>query len=243
LLAKDLIGLNSERADWTNLVRPLSTVGLDDNIEATLVNFQRRGTTMCVVTDHGSPVGIVTVEDILEQVIGRIEDEYPRHPRTALHELILTDSALLKLSSQTADQVIEEMAARVPADRVPAHADIAGLAIEREREISTNVGAGVAIPHARCPGLVSPLVVFGRSLEGVQFGGSSPERVYLLFLLITPAEQPDIQVGLLSQIARVAGSPEVLQRLRDSSTAGDVATALADADVHDSDVKEGTVPI
>jgi CPA2 family monovalent cation:H+ antiporter-2 len=230
LLAKDLIGLNSDGTAWTGLIRPLSTVSLDDNIESTLLNFQRHGTTMCVVVDRGSAVGLVTIEDILEQVIGRIEDEYPHDPKVVLQDLVLTDESLLNLSSQWADQAIAEMVARIPKDRLPAQVNVADLAIAREREISTNVGSGVAIPHARCPNLASPLVVVGRSANGVIFGSPSSDRVHLIFLLVTPIEQPDVQVHLLSQVARVAGTSEILQHLRQASTRDEVADVLATLD-------------
>jgi mannitol/fructose-specific phosphotransferase system IIA component (Ntr-type) len=144
--------------------------------------------------------------------------------------LILTDDALLNLSSRTSEQAIAEMAARVPADRLPMNADVAELAIARERELPTNIGVGVAIPHARCPQLVEPLVVVGRSPGGVIVDGDPSERVDLLFLLITPAERPDIQVHLLSRIAAVAGDPACLRRLRSANDANDVAEILAAAD-------------
>jgi mannitol/fructose-specific phosphotransferase system IIA component (Ntr-type)/CBS domain-containing protein len=231
LLAKDLIGLNSDSVSWSSLVRPLASVAPDDDIESTLLQFQREGATICLVRDQGSPAGIVTVEDILEQVIGRMEDEYPRHPKIALRDLIVTDESLLNLSSEASEQAIAEMAAKIPEDRLPCDAKAAELAIAREREIATNLGCGIAIPHARCPALGAPLVVFGRSEKGVLFGEPSPERVHLIFLLLTPADQPDLQVHLLGQIARLAGNSEHLGRLRAASTASEIGEILASADL------------
>ena len=227
LLAKDLIGFNPDGTTWTSLVRPLGAVRPDDDVESTLLYFQREGATMCVVRDRESPVGIVTIEDVLEQVVGRIEDEYPRHPALVLRDLVVTDDELLNLSSRTAEQAIAEMAARIPAVLLPAGANVAELAVARERELSTNLGLGVAVPHARCPGLAAPLVVFGRSADGVSFDSQSSDLVHLIFLLVTAAEQPHLQVLLLGQVARVAGDPEQRDRLRTAAAPAEIGEILA----------------
>ena len=227
LLAKDLIGFNTGGTAWAELARPLGRVGPDDDVESTLHHFQREGATLCLVMDGDSPVGLVTVEDVLEQVVGRIEDEYPRRPALVLRDLVVTDEELLNLTGRTAEQAIAEMAARIPARLLPPGADVAALAVERERELSTNLGLGVAVPHARCPGLANPLVVFGRSAGGVAFDSPPSEPVHLLFLLVTPAERPDLQVLLLGQVARVAGEPERRARLRAAASPAEVSAILA----------------
>jgi monovalent cation:H+ antiporter-2, CPA2 family len=225
LLAKDLIGLGSGTS-WVSLVRPFGSVRPDDDVGSTLAYFQREGATLCLVRDHGSPVGIVTIEDVLEQVVGRFEDEYPRHAQLVLHDMLVTDGALLALLGQTPEEAIAEMAARIPAAYLPVGADVAALAIERERELPTNLGLGVAIPHARCPGLAKPLVVFGRSADGVAFG-QSPDLVHMIFLLVTPAEQPNLHLHLLGQVARIAGDPEKRRKLREAASASEVGELLA----------------
>ena len=224
LLAKDLIGLPADGTAWTTLVRPLAAVRPDDDVESTLQYFQREGATVCVVRDGDTAVGIVTIEDVLEQVVGRFEDEYPRHAKIVLRDLLVTTDALLDLSATTAEEAIAELAAVLPSG-----AAVAELAVQRERDLPTNLGLGVAVPHARCPGLTAPVVVFGRSAAGVTFGGPEVGAVHLLFLLVTPAEQPNLQVVLLGSVARVAGDAGCRERLRAARTAAEVGDVLAAA--------------
>ncbi|MGZ6273413.1 MAG: cation:proton antiporter domain-containing protein [Candidatus Limnocylindrales bacterium] len=230
LLAKDLIAEGSADADWTPLVRPLRAVRPEDDIESTLMQLQQEGATVCVVQDAGSPVGLITIEDILEQVVGRIEDEYPRDSKPSLRDAVLAGGVVLELAAQTPEQAITELAAAIPADRLPPGARIADLALARELDVSTDLGVGVAIPHARCPNLRSPLVVIGRSPDEIVFSPHPAEPVRLIFLLVMPAEKPDMQVFLLGQLARVAGNASLRERLLKASSPSEVIEVITEAD-------------
>lgn len=227
LLAKDLVIEVSNGNDWLRLARPLTSVGANADIESVLEHFQRENATVCLVEDNGSPVGLVTIEDILEQVVGRIEDEYPREPRVFLQEALIAGGVVLDLHGSTPQQVISELATNIPHGLLPLGTDVTYLAMERERELSTCLGCGVAIPHARVPGLARPLVVFGRSQEGILFDPNSSEIVKLVFLLVTPEDQPDVQVLLLSQLASLAGSSENRDKLERAESAPEVMEIFA----------------
>lgn len=213
LLAKDLVTELRTTDDWTPLIRPLLTVSPDDDIESTLSRLQREGASLSIVEEQGRPVGIITIEDILEQVVGRMEDEYPHSAEVPLSEALARGGIVMNLTSRSAENAIRELAAAIPPGRLSTGVDAAMLAIDREREVSTNVGMGVAIPHARCPGLREPLVIFGRASEGFTFGPRSAQPVRLVFLLVTPADRPDVQIHLLSRVAAVAGKKEVREAL------------------------------
>jgi mannitol/fructose-specific phosphotransferase system IIA component (Ntr-type) len=108
--------------------------------------------------------------------------------------------------------------------------DIAAQAIAREREMPTDLGFGVAVPHARCRGLTEPIVVFGRSADGIVFDHKSASLVHLVFLLLTPEDQPNLQVLLLSQVARIAGDPDARRRLLAAESVAEVREILTLAD-------------
>src|SRR5690606_2672475 len=131
-----------------------------------------------------------------------------REPRVILQEALLAGGVVMDLHGSTPQQVIGELASLIPHGSVPVGIDITDRALERERELPTGLGCGVAIPHARVPKLSRPLVVFGRSRDGIIFNPESSEIVRLVFLLVTPEEQPDVQVLLLSQLASLAGNSD-----------------------------------
>jgi mannitol/fructose-specific phosphotransferase system IIA component (Ntr-type) len=159
---------------------------------------------------------------ILEHAVGRDDDELPPHQKTSLSEALADGGVVLNLSGRTPEEAIHELADAIPAGRVPTNANIADLAMAREREVSTDLGVGVAVPHARFPGLSRPFVVFGRSTQGIRFSSESPEPVQSVFLLVTPLERPELQLSFLAQLARVAGDDETRERLLKATSAAEV---------------------
>jgi CBS domain containing-hemolysin-like protein len=73
----DLLGETRLQAPVSSIMRPPLYVPENRLAHQQLRLMQRRGINMAVVVDeHGGTVGIVTVEDLLEEIVGEIEDEY-----------------------------------------------------------------------------------------------------------------------------------------------------------------------
>jgi mannitol/fructose-specific phosphotransferase system IIA component (Ntr-type)/predicted transcriptional regulator len=230
LLMRDFAAQLPGDSDWTRLVRPLRTASPHDNLEAIMQQLQKDGAKMAVVVDGGHPVGLITLEDILEEIVGRIEDEYPRLPKLFLTEALTAGGVALDLPAQTSEDAIRALAALIPTQSLPTGVDVSAMALARERQVVADMGYGIAIPHARCPGLTRPLIVFGRSPEGFLFDERSTKPVQLIFLVVTPAERPKVQVFLLEQLANVARSEFVREHLMRAQSPQDVFEIIAAAD-------------
>ena len=64
-------------ARWTTLIRPVPFVPEGKTLDRQLRDFQRGPSHLAVVVDEfGGTAGLITLEDILEQVVGEIHDEY-----------------------------------------------------------------------------------------------------------------------------------------------------------------------
>jgi putative hemolysin len=81
--AMDLLRRGNEAADLRALMRPASYVPETKHIDDLLREMQKNRVQLAVVVDeYGGAVGIVTVEDIVEEVVGEIRDEHDRTPDT-----------------------------------------------------------------------------------------------------------------------------------------------------------------
>lgn len=206
LLTKDLIA-NTGGDDWSSLIRPMKSIHPEDSIDTTLTRMQEEGASIRLVENGGIIMGIITMEDILEQVVGRLDDEDHREKPVLLEDAVKRGGVVTSMTAATKEQAIRELVEAIPLHNLPTGlntARVMELVLAREEEISTDLGNGIAIPHARCPGLAAPLVVVGQTREGIASttGGDTPVRLF--FLLITPAEQPETQLALLRQTAKLA---------------------------------------
>jgi CPA2 family monovalent cation:H+ antiporter-2 len=220
LHTKDLIAKGSN-GDWKTLVRPLKSISPDDTIESVLLRMQDEGDSVYVVEDGARPVGIVTHGDILEQVVGQIEDEYRHETPISVVDAMGNGGFVPDMTALTGTEAIRELTRVIRSHAFPVgvnHDSVAQLAIEREEQVSTDLGNGVAIPHARCSGLRAPIVVFGYSKPGIVFSSESSESVHLVFLLVTSAEHPESQLALLKQLVGICRSQAVRDGLARAAT-------------------------
>ena len=81
LLAKDLLPLlledNTERFNIKEILRPATCVPESKRLNVLLKEFRATRNHMAIVIDeYGGVSGLVTIEDVLEQIVGDIEDEH-----------------------------------------------------------------------------------------------------------------------------------------------------------------------
>ena len=80
LYAKDLLRTviaDEEPDDWSTFMRPPQFIPATKTIDQQLKDFKAQRTHIAVVSDEfGGTAGIVTIEDVLEEIVGDIRDEY-----------------------------------------------------------------------------------------------------------------------------------------------------------------------
>jgi CBS domain containing-hemolysin-like protein len=146
--AKDLLPLifdGGSRAEVSKLARPLAHVSESARIDEVLREMREARVHLALVHDeHGTVVGLLTMEDILEELVGEIEDEFDLHEAELIHE---QDGRL---------QAHGEAPARMVAKR---------LDVELEGQHETTVGGYLSEQLGRVPAVGEVIDCHGHRFE------------------------------------------------------------------------------
>lgn len=213
------------------IARPVLTLTEDLPLEETLTRFQRSYHQMAMVTNaKGEWLGIISIEDLLEELVGKIRDEYDpaRDEQTVpLADTLTPEQIVFGVEGKSLHEAIRFILEHVPARNLPATPQQIIQAVqEREAVMPTYLGHGLAIPHCRLDSLSAPLLFFGRSEEGIPLETSN-ERVSMIFVLLTPSRMARIQPRLLADIVGLIESDYVTERLLTATSADEVIEAIS----------------
>ncbi|HLA84454.1 MAG TPA: hemolysin family protein [Thermoguttaceae bacterium] len=120
LYAKDLLpelakGVRREETSWTSLLREPYFVPETKPIDVLLQEFQRNRHHMAVVLDeYGGVSGLVSLEDILEEIVGEISDEYDKDLIDGIRQV--GDGAAEALGKVHLDEINERLGFDLPED-------------------------------------------------------------------------------------------------------------------------------
>jgi len=104
LLAKDLLsytaGGSADNFEMREILRPAVFVPESKRLDVLLKEFRSSRNHMAIVVDeYGGVAGIVTIEDVLEQIVGEIEDEYDFDEGSAILKLSETEFTIKALTT------------------------------------------------------------------------------------------------------------------------------------------------
>lgn len=91
---------------------------------------------------------------------------------------------------------------------------------EREQLGTTGIGSGVAVPHCKMSGLDQVVVGVALLRNSIEFGAVDEQPVKIVFLVVSPDDQPAAHIQCLAAISRWISSEDHRSELlaaRDSS--------------------------
>ncbi|MFI5362351.1 MAG: CNNM domain-containing protein [Elusimicrobiota bacterium] len=213
---KDLVlREDSGEPDLKRLRRDLFEISDSEPLEKLIKTMPDRGVHMALVRDGLSRVvGLLTLEDLIEELIGEVRDEFGRSRGWADGELFARAIVEANLPAGDRRSAISYLIARLKTARPELDGRAALEAVwERELKFASAVGHGVIVPHARLIGLAEPFIAVGRYAKPASFPTPDGVAVRLVFLILTPAESPVMQLKILQRIASLVTNENLRRKL------------------------------
>jgi PTS system nitrogen regulatory IIA component len=106
--------------------------------------------------------------------------------------------------------------------RLSSHEPFRSAIFQREQIVSTGIGMGIAIPHAKLKGLSSFFIAIGILQAGIDWNALDGAPVRLIFLIGGPEEKQTEYLHILSQLTRYIKDAEFRSALLKAGSPQDV---------------------
>ena len=130
---------------------------------------------------------------------------------------VLKPESVALTSAATKQDVLERMAAVFAEAWALDAATVLEALEERERLGSTGFGRGVAIPHARIPGIRRPIAALLKPAKPVPFESADGLPVELVFGLLSPENCGAMHLHALAAVSRIVRDERMHEALTDAS--------------------------
>ncbi len=142
-------------------------------------------------------------------------------------ELLKQDTILLDVKSTTKTDVIHELVDVLEKGKYVNDSKAFTKAIfDREEQSTTGIGEGVAIPHAKTSAVITPTIVFGRSVQGVDYESLDGQPAHLFFMIAATDGANSLHLDALSRLSTILMNEEARQALRNASTKEEVIKVI-----------------
>ncbi|MEL6615815.1 MAG: PTS sugar transporter subunit IIA [Bacteroidota bacterium] len=149
----------------------------------------------------------------------------------SLHSLLSADRVHVGLDVETKADVLRAMVGLAETAPEVTDADALLASVEaREALISTGVGEGLALPHARTSAVSGTVVCLATLAAPVGYDALDGQPVVMVVFLAGPEGERGEHVRLLSRISRVVADPDARQRILSADDAEGVLHAIAEAE-------------
>jgi mannitol/fructose-specific phosphotransferase system IIA component (Ntr-type) len=143
----------------------------------------------------------------------------PTTQTTKINQLLVPERVRIGLSETTKSDAIDALV-----DLLAGHGAVSSLeavrtaVFEREKKMSTGVGKGLGLPHAKTTAASDTVVAFATTDAPVDFGAVDDVPVRILLLLVGPEEHKSQHVKILGRISRLVSRDTLRERLLEAET-------------------------
>jgi fructose PTS system EIIBC or EIIC component len=138
-------------------------------------------------------------------------------------DILRKDRIIPSLKGTTKMEVINELIDLFKDDERVSNIENMRMAVhDREKIMSTGVGKGFAIPHAKTASVTDIVASFGKLDHPIDFQALDGQNVNLVFLLVGKENLVGPHIKLLSRISRMMNKDEFRESLAKATTVDEI---------------------
>lgn len=131
------------------------------------------------------------------------------------------------LKSSSKNDVIRELLDVLAGEGLVEDPDAAFSALlAREKTLTTGIGDGVALPHAKIPGVENIVAAIGVKRDGVDFDSMDGKPVNIVALILSPESKPRPHIQFMATISKFLADSETRNKILDARTAAEIHSLM-----------------
>jgi len=144
-----------------------------------------------------------------------------------LLEILSPSSIKIALESETREEVFEEMLHILTGtgkitDRDRVLEDL----YRRERQMSTGIERGIAIPHCKTAGVTELVAALGVSKQGINYESLDGNPIHLVIMMIATLDNPGKHIAALGEIARLMKIHGFYEKIINATSSDEVVECI-----------------
>ena len=148
-----------------------------------------------------------------------------------IEEILKKESVITDLVGKNKPEVIKEMTQCLKKNNmIKDDQALFETLMERERLGSTGIGENVAIPHGKSDEVTQIIIVFARSINGVDFESLDQKLVHFVCMVIAPAHSTGQHLKVLAKISRLFKNQGIREGVLKSENSEAIYSTLLEED-------------
>jgi nitrogen PTS system EIIA component len=148
-----------------------------------------------------------------------------------IDEILSKDSIIANLTGTNKEEVLREITDFLQNQSLIKDKEtLFNTLMEREKLGSTGIGENVAIPHGKSDELSQIIIVFGRSIEGLDFESLDQKPVHFVCMVIAPSNSTGQHLKALARISRLFKNKNLREGILKLQDANQIYALLLEED-------------
>ena len=146
-------------------------------------------------------------------------------------DILSKEHIIINLISNNKEKVLKEFSGFLEKNNAIKSGDVLFKAlIDREKLGSTGIGENVAIPHAKLDSIDKIIIVFARSIKGVNFESLDKKLVHFICLVIAPSNSTGLHLKALARISRLLKNSTLRDNILHANKVDEIFSLLVEED-------------